>query len=260
MSSRFSALPKLARLSSGIALFIGLLVVGLLPLPIEWEITLTLGFAWATAAVALDLWQGYLGELSFGHGVFVAVGAYGWTVLRVHEVGPLISALGVVLTAAVVATIFGTVVVQLNHFGAAIVTFFMAFIMFAYLSSSMSRPLTGGQGGLSVPPLELFGYDVSQGRSLYFVSLGVLLLATVLTTHYAHSSSGRALEMIRANPLVASLLGVRVRRARLTAFVYSGSIAALAGIVVAPVLAYVNPDSFGAWQSIVLVAMGARRS
>jgi branched-chain amino acid transport system ATP-binding protein len=236
---------------------LGLLaLLGLAPLRIDWQITLTLGFAWATAAVALDLWQGYLGELSFGHGFFVATGAYTWTILRVNaDAGLLLATVGVLLVAAAAAVISGVVIVQLNHFGAAIVTFFMAFVMSAFLNSSLARHLTGGQGGLPVPPLEVAGLDLSAGRGLYYLALTVLGLAIVLTSHYAHSSTGRALEMIRQSPKVASLLGVPVKPARLSAFVFSGSVAALGGVIVAQVLMYVTPDSFTPWQSVMLVAM-----
>ena len=239
-----------------LALIALLALVGILPLSVEWQMTLTIGIAWAIATTGLDVWQGYGGLLSFGHGVFIGLGAYTWALLRAnHELHWSLALVLAVGAGALVAVILGVVVVRINHFGVAIVTFFTAFILAAVLNSSSVRDLTGTQGGMAVPPLLVLGQDLSGGRALYYTALLALAIVMVLAVNYTRSSSGRALELVREEPLVAGVLGVRVARARLLAFVFSGCVAALSGVVLAQGIAYVTPDSFSPWQSVILVAM-----
>ncbi len=223
---------------------------------VGWLFVLISAVAWGTTAVALDLWQGYLGETSFGHGAFVAVGAYTWTLLGVRGHIPPVPAL--VITVAVTAgfaAVIGLAVVQMSHFGSAILTFFFAYLVAVILDSSDFSTFTGGQGGLQVPPLDILGMQLSSGMNLFYAGLAFLFVTLVLARNLVGSGSGRALQLIRESPEAAVLLGVRIKRLKWATFTLTGAAAGLSGVILAELLLFVTPESFTATNSVILVAM-----
>ncbi|MGW6458210.1 ATP-binding cassette domain-containing protein [Streptomyces sp. NPDC055078] len=249
-------LARCARYRTPALVLLALAVIGVLPLAPAWQSVLAVGVAWACVTTTLNVWQGHLGEMSFGHGAFVAVGAYTWTGIRLRaELDPGTALLITLAVTVAVCALTGLAVVQLSHFGSAIVTLFFAFVIAAGLQTSEFASVTGSQAGMVVPPLTVFGLDLGSGRGLYFLGLAFLGLVLFLTANYAIGAQGRALRLIRSNDQVASLLGVPVRRVKWTAFAYTGIGAALGGVVLAQVLMVVTPDSFAVHVSITAVAM-----
>lgn len=237
------------------ATVVALAALGMIVRDPSWQYILILGMGWGTVAVGMNLWQGHLGEISFGHGALVAVAAYTWTVTRTAGMSPfpaLVVCLGVTLVAC---GIIALAVVQLSHFGSAVATFFLAFVVAAGLQSSAFVSLTGSQSGLLVPELLVFGVDLGNGAGLYFLALCFLALVLFTSSNFGSGRRGHALRLIRSSEQVASLLGVRVKHAKWTAFVFTGLGAALAGIVISQGLTVITPDSFGVAASITLVAM-----
>lgn len=246
----------LRRYRTPVLLLVVLAVLGALPLAAVWQSVLAAGVAWAGVATALNVWQGHLGEMSFGHGAFVAVGAYTWTGARSRaELAPGTALLITLAVTLAVCAVVGLAVVQLSHFGSAIVTLFLAFVVAAGLQSAEFASVTGSQAGLLVPELRLLGLDLGAGRGLYYLGLAFLGAVLFLTANYVSGDRGKALRLIRSDPQVATLLGVQVKRVTWTAFVYTGVGAALGGIVLAQVLTVVTPDSFAVHISITAVAM-----
>ena len=234
-----------------------LAIVGLLPLDPGFRYIVVLSMTWAIAALGLDLFAGYLGQPHFGQFAFVAMGAYSITALRVTFHVELIPAvlLTVVLVAALSA-IIGAATVQLRHFGAALTTFFFAFVVFHILGGNALDPITHSESGLPVPPLELGDLDFSaQGQWLYWLVWLLLLAAVLVCANYANSRSGRALRLIKQSEAVAGTLGVRVRITKLSAFVFSSVLAAIAGLPLSLAVGYLAPESFDPSQSIILFAM-----
>jgi branched-chain amino acid transport system permease protein len=234
-----------------------LAVVGLLPLDPGFRYIVVLSMTWAIAAIGLDLFSGYLGQPHFGQFAFVAVGAYSITALRdqFHVDVVLAVLLSMVLVAALSA-IIGSAMVRLRHFGAALTTFFFAFVVFHVLGGNALGSITHSESGLQVPPLALGDLDFSaQGQWLYWLVWLLLLAAVLVCANYANSRSGRALRLIKQSEAVAGTLGVRVRLTKLSAFVFSAVLASVAGLPLSLALGYLAPESFDPSQSIILFAM-----
>ncbi|OYD61453.1 ATP-binding cassette domain-containing protein [Rhodococcus sp. OK302] len=244
------------RRHSGLATaLVALAALGLIVRESSWQYVLILGMAWGTVAVGMNLWQGYLGEISFGHGALVAIAAYTWTVARTAGLSPIL-ALTICLCVTLIACgIIGLAVVQLSHFGSAVVTFFLAFVVSAGLQSSALVNLTGSQSGLLVPELHVLGADLGNGVGLYFLAFGFLAVVLFASSNFGSGRRGHELRLVRSSEQVASLLGVRVKQVKWTAFVFTGLGSALAGIVLSQALTVITPDSFAAAVSITLVAM-----
>ncbi|MHA4854990.1 ATP-binding cassette domain-containing protein [Rhodococcus sp. MSC1_016] len=232
-----------------------LAALGMIVRDASWQYVLILGMAWGAVAVGMNLWQGYLGELSFGHGALVAIAAYAWTVARTAGLSPIIALTICVGLTLIACGIIGLAVVQLSHFGSAVVTFFLAFVVSAGLQSSAFVSLTGSQSGLLVPDLYVLGVDFGNGVGLYYLAFGFLAVVLLSSSNFGGGRRGHELRLVRSSEQVASLLGVRIKQAKWTAFVFTGLGAALAGVVIAQALTVITPDSFSAAVSITLVAM-----
>lgn len=237
-----------------------LLLLALLPfsgLSTHYEFVLTVANVYAIAAVGLDVFSGYAGQISIGHFAFVGIGAYSWTILysQAHlSVG--LAFIGSLIVSGLVAIVAGAALVRLGQFGAALTTFFLAFVLVNVLSGQTFGSVTHGVNGLAVPPVELFGQDLESGSGLYYSSWAILAVVSLLALRYVNSRTGRALRLAKHNDEVAAVLGVRPTRLKFQAFVFSALIASAAGPPFALSLGFLSPGTFDPTESIDLLAMG----
>jgi branched-chain amino acid transport system permease protein len=240
-----------------LALLALLALVGLLPIDPTLRYVLVLSMSWAIAAVGLDLFSGYLGQANFGQFAFAGLGGYGITILHAEAHWNLLAAVLATLgLVALLAAVIGAAMVQLRHFGAALTTFFFAFVVANVLNGSALDPITHSASGLQVPPLSWGPWAfTANGPPLYWLTWALLLVVVLVTGNYANSRSGRALRLVKRSEAVAGTLGVRVRLTKLAAFVFSAVVAALAGLPLALALGYLSPETFAPSQSISLFAM-----
>ena len=253
----FAARAHSRTLPFSLAILAALALLGLLPIDQGMRYIVVLSMAWGIAAVGLDLFSGYLGQANFGQFAFVGIGAYSITALRSEaNVGVVPALLLTMALTAVVAAIVGAATVRLQHFGAALATFFFAFVLFNVLGGNTLDPVTHSENGLAVPPLSWGPLDFSAtGEWLYWLAWAMLLAAVLVTSNYANSRAGRALRLIKRSESVAGTLGVRVRLTKLSAFVFSAVVAAAAGLPLSLAIGYLAPETFHFSNSITLFAM-----
>jgi branched-chain amino acid transport system permease protein len=253
----FAARARSHTLPAALAILGGLALLGLLPLDQGLRYTLVLSMSWGIAAVGLDLFSGYLGLANFGQFAFVGIGAYSITALRSEAHVNVAIALAITMAlVAVLAAVVGSAMVQLQHFGAALTTFFFAFVLFNVLGGNTLDPITHSESGLPVPSMSWGPLDLSAtGLWLYWLAWAMLLAAVLLTSNYANSRAGRALRLLKRSETVAGTLGVRVRLTKLSAFVFSAVVAAAAGLPLSLAIGYLAPETFHFSNSITLFAM-----
>jgi len=237
-------------------LAVGVVALGLLVAPWvvpPYQLTLLLpAFAYGIALLGLNLLFGTTGLLSFGHALFVALGAYTaaalTTGLGVLHLEAILAAAAV--TAALVAVPLGLLCVRYVkiYFGMLTLAFGMLFYSFLYKFYA----LTGGDEGVRVLRPRLLGRafaDLGKVEFLigpfYYYALALLALATLLMWRILRSPLGLSLRAIRENPDKAAAVGVSVRRYRFYAFVIAGVFGAVGGALLAvptgladPLLAY----------------------
>ena len=214
-------------------------------LPTYYVATLVLVFA--VAAVGLNLLWGQAGLMSFGQGIFFGFGAYGSAWVMMHLGWGLLLALltGAVL-GAVVAAVVGFLSVRRRGVYFVLLTFAFA-QMFAFLVYVFSG-ITGGENGLlDVPraPLSIAGRSiVTYGGqvAMYLLAGVVLVLVATFIWVVTRSRFGAALRAIRDNEDRARALGYPVASFKVLAFVISGSVTGVAGVLYALLLESV-PDS-----------------
>jgi branched-chain amino acid transport system permease protein len=204
--------------------------------------------AYAVVLLGLNLLFGYTGLLSFGHALFIGIGAYTGAFLtsrfgiRSLELILIVSALLGALVAAPVAALCVRYVKI--YFGMLTLAFGMVFYTFVL----KFYRLTGGDEGMPFLRPLLLGLDLGAipkteylTGPYYYYCAAVLVLATAGMWRIVHSPFGLCVRTIRDNPLKAEALGISVPRYRWYAFVISAVYAAVGGALLGPPTGNVDP-------------------
>ena len=198
-------------------------------------------------ATSLNLLVGYTGMISFGHGMFFGLGAYGFGLIMQRSAMPIpLAFMATLVITAVVATIIGAICVRLKEIYFAFVT--LAFQMLIHSTILSWSSFTGGDQGLrgGIPRPAFLGIDLSNHVHLYITSCALLVIGLLLMRQIAQSPFGYTLRMIRDNATRASFVGIDVWRAKLTIFVLAALFASTGGIVMALFVSGAYPE-FAYW-------------
>jgi branched-chain amino acid transport system permease protein len=205
-------------------------------------------FAYGVALLGVNLLLGYTGLLSFGHALFIGLGAYAAAFLTGKFGVPYMEAilLAAAGSAVLVAAPVGALCVRYVKIYFGMLT--LAFGMLFYSFLLKFYHLTGGDEGMRVLQPFLLGFDLSQTPKVkfltgpyYYYSVAVLCVATLAMWRIVASPFGLCLKTIRDNPLKAESLGVSVPRYRWYAFMISAVYAAVGGALLAPPTGNVDP-------------------
>jgi len=198
--------------------------------------------------------------ISFGHGMFFGLGAYGFGLIMQRTGVPIpVAFMATLLITAIVATIIGAICVRLKEIYFAFVT--LAFQMLIHSTILSWASLTGGDQGLrgGIPRREIFGFELASQLHLYQFCAVVAVLGLLALRHISASPFGQTLRMIRDNENRASFLGVVLWRARLWAFTIAGGFAGLGGVLAALFVSGAYPE-LADWpnsgQAIFAVMLG----
>ena len=206
------------------------------------------------AAIGLNLTLGYAGQISLAQGAFVGIGAY--TVALLTPVGvPFFAAFIVAgLLCFAIGWVLGYPALRVQHHYLAFVT--LAFSTLVFLVLRNEEWLTGGIYGVAgTPRPSLFGWSLGGARDFYFLCLGVLALLSLATWWMLRSPWGRAFVALRENPIRALSLGLDTRRYTLMAFAIGSSLGGLSGALYAPLVQFIEPNSFTLNLSFNLLLM-----
>jgi branched-chain amino acid transport system permease protein len=240
-----------------LSMLIGLvLLFGVIPFissPFILYVLNTIGI-YAIAAIGLNLLIGYTGQISLGHGAFFGVGAYTGAILAAKANLPFWVAVpaGGLFTAAV-GMIFGIPSVRLKHLYLTIATlagqFIIEYVMVQWES------LTGGAAGISVIGASLFGLDLGNDRTFYYVIFVCFVVMTWIAVNLVRTRYGRAFIAIRDNDRAAEGMGIPIFLYKLLSFGISSFYAGFAGALYAFYMISITPEPFNLWLSIVFIAM-----
>jgi branched-chain amino acid transport system permease protein len=236
----------IGRLSLAAASLVALVLPAVAP---PYYVLLMLPFtAYAVVLLGLNLLFGYTGLVSFGHALFIGLGAYTGAVLTTHtpvrSLEVILAAAGV-LGAAVAAPIGALCARYVKiYFGMLTLAFGMLFYTFLL----KFYRLTGGDEGMRVLRPTLLGLDLGAmpktdylAGPYYYYSLGVLAVTALVMWRIVHSPFGLCLRTVRDNPAKAEALGLGVTRYRRRAFVISAVYAAVGGALLGPPTGNVDP-------------------
>jgi branched-chain amino acid transport system permease protein len=203
--------------------------------------------AFGLFATSLNLLVGYTGMISFGHGMFFGLGAYGFGLIMQRTGVPIpVAFLGTLLITAIVSGAIGAICVRLKEIYFAFVTLAFQMLIHSVILSWVS--LTGGDQGLrgGIPRPAFLGIDLTNHVHLYLLSCAMLVIGLLLMRQIAQSPFGYTLRMIRDNAARASFVGIDVWRAKLAIFVLAALFASTGGIIMSLFVSGAYPE-FAYW-------------
>jgi branched-chain amino acid transport system permease protein len=221
----------------------------------------TQGLVNLIAVVGLYMFVGNSGVLSFGNVAFMAVGAYVSALLTMNAAAKsvflpdlpewlasaewpgLAGALAGGGAAAFMALLVGLPLMRLSGISASIATFAVLVITNAVLGNWTT--VTGGQNSLMGLPLYVG----------LWAAFAWAVAAIVIAFVYQESRSGLLLRASREDEAAAAASGVFIVRERLIAFVISGFLSGIAGVLLVHFLGTARVETFYLDLTFLIVAM-----
>jgi branched-chain amino acid transport system ATP-binding protein len=209
-----------------------------LPYSIAAEIAL-----YALVGLGFNLLIGYTGLVSFGHGMFFGIGAYGTALVQLNLLPGqmLVPFLCGSLAAAVAGAVVGFFALRRRGVYFSLLT--LAFTVLTFYVVYRWTSFTGGENGLSgIQRSNPFGIDLGNQLAFYYLVAAVVLAGAYVAWRVVNAPFGKVLQAIRENEQRASFVGYPVRRYKLVAFVLSAALVGLAGAMFALLKQFVSAD------------------
>ena len=247
-------LPRFAVEGIGVALLVAYALLYASPYGLR---VLTVAGVYALAAIGFQIVFGLGGALSLAHGAFFGLGAYATGILGSQWGLGFAATFPIsLLVPLLLALLVGLPVLRLESHYFALATLGIAQVV--HLLAVNSPGLTGGANGLpGVPGIVLFGWAVPRGLPLAAVVWSFVALGGLLAWRLARGRWGRALTLVRDDPLAAGTLGLDVGGLRLAAFALSAVYAGAAGALAVHTQRVVSPEvlEFPVMVSVLTIAV-----
>lgn len=211
----------------------------------------------ALAAVGLNLILGFGAMASLGHAMYFGFGAYAVGILStLGFTNGWLHLLVALAVSALIAVPVGWIALRTR--GMAFIMITLAFAqLFFYVFVSLRA--FGGDEGLSLTELSGFGALTGNKYAIYLSLLATLCLVLWFTNRLVKSRFGLVLRASRHNESRLNSLGTASQPYRLTAYVLSAQICAMAGFFMANLTGFVSP-SLMSWlisaEFMVMVLLG----
>jgi branched-chain amino acid transport system permease protein len=221
----------------------------------------------AIAAYAWDQIGGYAGQISIGQAAFFAIGAYSVAILYTQfKLNTIAGILIGTIVAGVFALIIGVIVLKLRGPYFTLSTLALAEIvrmLLLYFKKS-----TGGAEGIFLPYDQMgFSFSTLQFKSnipYYYIGLGLFIVAFCVSSYVRNSRFGYQLSALRNDYDAAESIGINAMKVKVSAYVISAVLTALAGGFYMVLDRYVDPTSSGgvnlSVQILLITLVGGRRS
>jgi branched-chain amino acid transport system permease protein len=240
------------------------------------------------ALLGLNVLTGYTGQISLGHGAFMAIGGY-TTAILISDQGlklgghtfssdmrdiwtiPLAG-----LVAGIVGFLFGFPALRLTGLYLALATFAIAVAMPGLIKYDRFETFTGGGGGINLfesegrtrptettdpitfetisEPIKVLGLEIPTFNEwLYYLCWTVALVMFAIAWALLRGKTGRSFRAVRDSELAAASSGVNLATYKTLAFGISAFYAGVAGSLLAIATTFVNPDTYPITLSIFLL-------
>lgn len=217
------------------------------------------------ALLGLNIVTGYTGQISLGHGAFMAIGGYTTAILVAeHGVRDLWTIPIAGLVAGAAGFLVGLPALRLSGLYLALATFGLAVAMPDLLSWDKLKAVTkGGQGiqlfgstdltGKGFEDVSILGQTVTFTRAVYYLTWVVALVLLVVAWLLLRGPPGRAFRAVRDSEVAAASSGVNIAAYKTFAFAISAAYAGIAGSLLVIAVAFTDPQSFPAKLSLILL-------
>lgn len=206
-------------------------------------------------SVSLNLIAGYTGILSIAHAAFYGVGSYVAALMALKVHSPfLLNLLLAIFASVILGALVGIPSLRIKDDYFVIATFAFQIITFSILNNLVS--ITGGPLGLAgIPRPSILGITLST-HFHFLLFVGILCFITFwLSSCIVKSPFGRVLKAIREDELFAQSVGKNVAAYKVVIFMFGAGLAAIAGVMYATYISYIDPTSFTVMESIFIISM-----
>jgi branched-chain amino acid transport system permease protein len=216
---------------------------------------LSSALTYAIALLGLNLLIGFSGQISLGHGAFMALGAYAAALLMLRLGFPYWAAIpAAALICLIAGLLIGLPALRFEGHYLALSTFALAVAAPQLLKARALEAYTGGVGGYVLKKPDVpGGLPVSQDTWLYGLSVVLFVASFVFVRNLVRGRVGRALIALRDHPTAATCMGIDTAFFKTMAFGLAAFFAGLAGAYGAVLVQYVSPDSYSIMLSISLL-------
>ncbi len=234
-----------------------ILIVAMLVLPFllsryQLSILVEMGIA-VIGALGLNLLIGYTGQISLGHGAFVAIGAYTSGLLAGTLGVPFLISLPLSgMMAALLSLIVGIPSLRLKGLYLALGTLAFGFIIEYIL---FHWELTRGDTGMAVPKIGMEGFYIETERQFFFLVMFFVVIAAFVAKNIARTKIGRSFVAIRDRDIAAEAMGISLSKYKIMAFAVAAFYAGVAGSLMAYYQKWIVPGNFDITLSIAYIAM-----
>jgi branched-chain amino acid transport system permease protein len=213
---------------------------------------------YAVFALGLNILVGYAGLVSLGHAGLFGIAAYVVAYLLVAGYGHTLAIIAA-LVSCLVATA-GFAALSLRSAG---ITFIMITLALGEIIWGLAYrwiSLTNGDNGITVASRPApFGIALGNARAFYIATLIVFLIAVAGAGIFVRSPFGGALCGTRDQPRRMSALGYHVWMIRFWAFMFSGLLSGVAGILFVYYNQFISPQALAltaSAESLLMVISG----
>jgi branched-chain amino acid transport system permease protein len=214
-------------------------------------------------AVSVNLLLGFTGYISLGHAMFFGAGGY------VLGIGTLLlewptwlAMLAAIAVNAVLGLAVGAICMRVGRIQFLVITLAMAQLFYGIAVKTRVTGGDDGMPGVPRPDLAWLGLDTFSPSIFYLYVLVITVVILCVLYRMLQSPFGSVLVGIRENERRMIALGYSVALYKNLAFMVSGVVAGIAGVLFSQKLSFVNPDIM-TWQvsgeAVLMVIIGGRQ-
>jgi len=205
-----------------------------------WMTLITQIYIYGLVALSVDLLLGHAGLYSLCQASFFAVAAYTTAILEVrHGYPTLVAAPAGLIAGTLLAVLYGCAV-RTRGVYFILITIALGYIIWGACYRWAS--FTGGDNGITnVPPPSVSGVSIASQTAYYYFVLGVVILCAFGYRVLIQSPFGLSLRGIKGSESRMQSLGYRTTMHLYAAFVISGVLASLAGVLYVYYNRFVSP-------------------
>jgi branched-chain amino acid transport system permease protein len=197
---------------------------------------------YAIFALGLNILVGYAGLVSLGHAGLFGVASYVVASLLVAGYGHTVAILGALAFGLLFTAGFAALSLRATGISFIMITLALGEILWGLAYRWIS--LTNGDNGVNVSTRPMpFGIALSSAGAFYDMTLIVFFLAVAACAIFVRSPFGAALAGTRDQPRRMNALGFHVWMIRFGAFMFSGLLTAVAGILYVYYNRFISPQT-----------------
>ena len=199
--------------------------------------------------------SGYTGILSIVHAAFYGIGAYVTALMALNFNSHfIINIVCAVIVSGLLSVVIAFPSLRIHGDYFAIASFAFQIIIFSIMNNWVS--LTGGPLGLpNIPQPNFFGITIYSHIGFLLLTYVFAIITFIVCHRLVNSPYGRVLKAIREDEIFALSLGKNVTRYKITIFIISAGLAAVAGCLYAYYITFIDPTSFTVMESIFIISI-----